>query len=239
MSRSASSRRATLARDVLGKRHMSRERRLLPVTLAALSLAGLAYWQLQRLFTEEPSYEIERRIGPLQIRRYASTIRAETEITSPSSRKALSDGFRRLARYIFGGNQTGEKLPMTSPVNQRPSPIAMTKPVMWTVSLTGPWLVSFTMPKGRTLDTLPTPSDMEVHLSAKPARRVAALRFAGRYTSERVTQKARELREIARGLGLDAEGDVEFAGYDPPWTLPFLRRNEVWLELPCLASISA
>jgi hypothetical protein len=120
---------------------------------------------------------------------------------------------------------------MASPVTQTSERIGMTAPVSQTTNALGPWRMAFTMPSGRTLESLPTPADHRVHLTDVPSRRVAVLRFSGPYTTDRVAKMSSELRALARSAGLSTKGEVEFAGYDPPTTLPFFRRNEVWVEL--------
>jgi hypothetical protein len=93
------------------------------------------------------------------------------------------------------------------------------------------WILSFTMPAGSRLGTLPIPDDARVRLRPVPERRLAVLRFSGRYTPLKIGDKARELSRLVKLAGLTPRGVIEFAGYDPPSTLPFLRRNEVWVEL--------
>jgi len=93
------------------------------------------------------------------------------------------------------------------------------------------WIMSFAMPADHTLSMLPIPRDPRVRLRPLPERRIATLRFTGRYTPLRIGDKARELVRRVQAEGLVPRGPVEFAGYDPPTTLPFLRRNEVWVEL--------
>jgi hypothetical protein len=93
------------------------------------------------------------------------------------------------------------------------------------------WIMSFAMPPGRHLRELPAPDDPRVRLLPMSERHVAVLRFSGRYTPLRVGDRARELIHRVHREGLEPRGPVEFAGYDPPTTLPFLRRNEVRVEL--------
>lgn len=183
---------------------------------ATLALAGALRWQLQRWFTEQPAYEVERRIGDLEIRRYAPRVEARTWIEAPF-REALDQGFRRLAGYIFGGNGGDEHIAMTTPVSSSRAD--------------GGRVVTFTMPPGMALADLPRPDDPKVELREVPERRVAVLRFRGRYRADEVEAQARRLRELAAEAGLPAMGEPMFAGYDPPMTLPLLRRVEVWLEL--------
>lgn len=197
--------------------------------LTLTAIAALR-WQLQRWVNDEPSYTVERRVGELEIRRYAPRVEARTRIEDPDFDSALQTGFRRLAGYIFGGNAGGESLAMTGPVQARGERLAMTGPVQARGSAGGHEL-SFVMPMGRTLASLPRPRDARVELVAAPEQRVAVLCYRGRYRGERVAREARRLSALAAAAGLSARGEPAFAGFDPPSTLPWLRRNELWLEL--------
>ena len=127
--------------------------------------------------TEEPAFTVEQRVGNVEIRRYGSRIAAETTIDADEE-AARSEGFRRLARYIFGGNKSKTKVAMTAPVAQQQSEkIAMTAPVATRRGSGGEWVIRFYMPSEYTLDTLPTPGDERVRLVNVPAERVAVLGF--------------------------------------------------------------
>lgn len=220
------------------RRRARRTRRTALVAALGPALAlGLARWQLTRLFTKEPTHELERRIGALEVRRYAPLVRAETDVAGTSWDDALDAGFRRLARYIFGGNIARERLGMTTPVTSRSrrargegEKVAMTTPVT-THARDGVHTIAFVMPEGRSIDDLPIPEDERVRIAEVPERRVAVLRFRGAYDGTRTAEKQRELLDLVRREGLVARGEPSFAGYDPPWTLPFLRRQEVWVEI--------
>jgi len=191
--------------------------------------AGLALfrWQMARLFVEEPRYEIERRTEGLEVRRYPRMVRAETTVSGRVFRKALDDGFRRLAGYVFGDNEGHERIDMTSPVTTfRDDHAPMTA-----VHQGDELAVSFGMPEGRALDSFPVPRDGRVHLVSVPERHVAVLRYSGSLDAELMRTKQRELFRRIRRADLTPVGDPGFAGYDPPSTLPFLRRNEVWIEV--------
>lgn len=187
---------------------------------------GLARWQLGRLFQPSPDYEVEATMGELEIRRYPMLVVAEVNVVARTSGAALNQGFERLAGYIFGKNKPlgthggegkGETIPMTSPV---------------VVQRDGrSWLVRFFMPEGYTLANLPVPDERGIRLRAIAPHRIAALRSRGRFDSERIERtKAAVLDEVHRH-GLESMGEPMFAAYDPPSTLPFLRRNEAWIEL--------
>lgn len=183
-----------------------------------LALSGaaiaIARWQLARFFTEQPDYAVEKRDGDLEVRTYAPRVVAETTVGARAWEEVLDEGFRRLARYIFGGNDQHEKIAMTAPVNA-----------------TVDHQVVFTMPKGRSIATLPDPEDRRVRLRERPAERVAALRFRGTYRGKRIEEKRRELLQRVRAAGLLPLSEPVFAGYDGPSTLPFLRRVEVWVRV--------
>ncbi|HEY0254948.1 MAG TPA: heme-binding protein [Kofleriaceae bacterium] len=183
--------------------------------LTAVAMLGLR-WQLARFFTEQPAYEIEERIGQLEIRRYHPTVMARTRVESNDYDRSLQTGFKKLAGYIFGDNFNGEKLPMTSPVQTRSNDA---------------FVMSFVMPQGRSLETLPRPNDIEVELEEVPERRVAVLRFSGRYRGTDVHLHEHALMRMVKRAGLQPMSAPMFAGFDSPATIPFLRRNEVWVEV--------
>lgn len=177
--------------------------------------------------TEEPAYTVARRVGDVEIREYGPRIAAETSIEADEE-GARNEGFRRLARYIFGGNTTKSKIAMTAPVAQQQSQkIAMTAPVAAQRGTAGEWVIRFFMPAEHTLDSLPTPNDDRVRLVEVPAETVAVLRFSGNYSPQTLAERTTELLDALHGAGIATQGDPVAWFYDPPWTLPFRRRNEV------------
>ncbi len=201
-----------------------------PMGFVLLGAAGAA------LATEEPQYRIERDYGSFEVRVYEPTIVAETVVTG-SFGDGSSEGFRRLAGYIFGANDGGRKIAMTAPVGAEPArsapgtKIAMTAPV-GSEKTSGGWVVTFTMPASFTMKSLPAPDDARVRLREVPAKRVAAVRFSGTWGAEKFEDAARKLASDARAAGLEpADAPPAFARYDPPWTPWFLRRNEVLIPL--------
>jgi len=181
--------------------------------------------------TEEPPFTVERRVDNVEIRRYGSRIAAETTIDADEE-PARNEGFRRLARYIFGGNRSKTKIAMTAPVAQQQSEkIAMTAPVATQRGAAGQWVVRFFMPSEYTLDTLPTPSDDRVRLVNVPAERVAVLQFSGLPSPAAVAAHTDQLLAALRANSIDVEEEPVGWFYDPPWTIPFRRRNEVAVSL--------
>lgn len=184
-----------------------------------------------RTGTEEPPFTVQRRVKDVEIRRYGARIAAETAIEADEE-GARNEGFRRLARYIFGGNTAKTKIAMTAPVaQQQGSKIAMTAPVAAQRGPAGDWVIRFFMPAEHTLDTLPTPNDDRVRLLKVPAESVAVLQFSGTASPEAVAERTAELAARLRDAGIATEGDPVTWFYDPPWTLPFRRRNEVAVKI--------
>lgn len=192
-----------------------------PMAQAAGMIVGIRHG------TEEPVFELSRKVEVVDIRRYGPRIAAETVI-SADEEAARTEGFRRLARYIFGANSTQSKISMTAPVaTQQGEKIAMTAPVATQRTASGDWVIRFFMPSKYTLDTLPTPDSADVHLVSVPAESMAVLRYTGVASPEAVAARTRQLLDILRRNGIETAGHPLAWFYDPPWTVPFRRRNEV------------
>ena len=186
-----------------------------------------------RVGTEEPPHTSRRLTDAVEIRRYETRIAAQTAVDA-NEEEARQEGFRRLARYIFGGNGGKQKVAMTAPVSQSsagPQKIAMTAPVSSTPG-GGGWVVRFFMPSKWTMDTLPKPDDDRVTLTSVPAETVAVLRFSGGRGRDNVEPQIAALTEALRAHGIEMQDEPMTWFYDPPWTLGPLRRNEVVVVVP-------
>jgi SOUL heme-binding protein len=189
--------------------------------LSACSVFGI------RDGTEEPRHSLVERLGDVEIRRYTARLAAETTVPGDAT-AARGEGFRRLAGYIFGGNQGRTRIEMTAPVAQSGERIAMTAPVAQTAVETG-WVIRFFLPAG--LTDAPQPNDDRVRIVPVPAETMAVLRFSGIATDPAIaTQRAALLKALA-GTQWRPAGEPVSWFYDPPWTLPPLRRNEVALPV--------
>lgn len=178
---------------------------------------------------EQPKYDVLWSQGPVELRRYGPLIAAEATVEG-ERKAAIEEGFRLIAAYIFGANQPRTKIEMTAPVEQQK--IAMTAPVTQQESPGGStWSVRFIMPSRWSLDTLPKPADARVRLVPVEARRMLAIRFSGVASEDRIAQETRMLERAAHRQQLSTSGTPLLAFYNPPWTLPFLRRNEILLEV--------
>ncbi len=183
---------------------------------------------------EEPTYKTVMKVGAFEIRDYPALCVAEVTVTGDRS-EAANQGFRLLAGYIFGGNKRQQSLAMTAPVaqipaSQAPEKIPMTAPVT-EIQGANAWLVRFTMPSTYTLDTLPIPNDPRVRLLGLPPTRFAVIRFSGLVGQDTIATQTKVLNQAIKTHQLRPTGKVSLAQYNPPWTLWFMRRNEVMIEV--------
>lgn len=198
---------------------------------------------------EEPKFEVLTKDGSHEVRRYAPVIVAETLVDGDMD-AASGRGFRLIADYIFGNNtltvagaeNTSEKIAMTAPVTLEPvarsAKIAMTAPVMAepvaadaSMATASQWRIQFVMPGQYSMQTLPKPVNPAVSLRELPARTFAVLAYSGLNTASKVQQKTDELTTWMRSRQLEPVGAAQLARYDPPWTLPMWRRNEIQVEV--------
>jgi hypothetical protein len=161
---------------------------------------------------EMPPYTVEATDGAREIRSYGPHLLAEVKV-SGTRQGAIQAGFRVLAGYIFGGNDTGEKIAMTVPVAQTPEGDT--------------WTVSFMMPARYTKDTLPTPRTDTIRFVEAAASRQVVERFSGLPGTVDLATRAKGLRTWAEAQGLTITAGPHYYFYDAPMTLPWNRRNEV------------
>ncbi|MBU6235896.1 MAG: heme-binding protein [Alphaproteobacteria bacterium] len=198
------------------------------VVVAAVVFAA---WGPVVSMVEQAKYDVVEKQGRIELRDYAPHIVAETQVTGPR-KEAISNGFRAIAGYIFGDNVSAEKVAMTAPVIQQPSEkIAMTAPVIQQGTGNGPWTVQFVMPSGYTMQTLPKPKNDAVKLREVAGKRYAAIRFSGMAKDDDLQKQTEALMAYVVGKNLKPLGEPTYAFFNPPWTLPFLRRNEVMIEV--------
>ncbi len=180
---------------------------------------------------DELQYTTISQTNNFELRDYAPYIIAETEVEG-TLEKAGNKAFRSLFNYISGGNRSQEKISMTSPVTQEASSekIAMTAPVEQQQTAEG-WMVSFMMPMSYTMDTLPIPDDPNVTLRQVPARRVACVQYSGTWSKKRYLRYLQELESWIEKNSFTTLGKPVWARYNPPFTLWFLRRNEILIQV--------
>jgi predicted transcriptional regulator YdeE len=176
-------------------------------TLSALAIFAASLLPIMAI--ETPDYKVVTKDEKFEVRDYPPMIVART---------AMGDGdFMRLFRYISGGNEAEQKIAMTAPVlvQHRGEESGM----------------SFVVPREVAAAKVPAPKAAEVSVDTMPAARFAVFTYSGRRTDKNEADALGKLRAWMEKKNLKSEGEPVFAYYDPPWTLPFMRRNEVMLRV--------
>ena len=193
---------------------------------------------------EEPKYEVIQTDGAFEMRKYAPILIAETMVDGDMD-EASNKGFRLIADYIFGNNQVVDsnantKIAMTAPVTVEPvsQKIAMTAPVTvepqstdTNMQLAKKWRIHFVMPSQYTLANIPKPKNDVITLKEVPSKYFLVYSYSWLNTLSRVQNKIDETLEWANRKGLKVIGAPKLSRYDPPWTLPMFKRNEIMLEV--------
>lgn len=177
--------------------------------------------------TEEAPYTVIKTDDIFELREYAPQVLAEIMVEGDLE-SAGNKAFRPLFDYISGNNRAQSKIAMTAPVSQEPigEKIAMTAPVSQQ-QVQGKWAVSFMMPAAYSMETLPIPTDPNITLRQVPARRVAAVRYSGTWSEEKYLLHKGKLEKWITDNRFVVNGETVWARYNSPFTLWFLRRNEV------------
>lgn len=183
------------------------------IAVLILLFAGMA------MAIEEAKYSVIEKSNEFELRAYSPRILAET-LVSGTLDEASSAGFRLIADYIFGNNTspsgTDEKISMTAPV---------------AAEQTGKqWRVHFVMPSKYTFETIPKPNNIAVVLREVPATNYAVIRFSGFAGEDKSANKTTDLLTWLDSKGITPTGKPEIARYNPPWTIPFFRRNEIMIS---------
>ncbi len=181
--------------------------------------------------SEEPPFSVLLTSKNIEIRQYNDFLIARTEVAA-NYEESTTIGFRRLAGYIFGKNLKRQEIAMTAPVvrEKASEKIAMTAPVLQQ-PFKDKWVMSFVLPAQYSLETIPQPLDENVQIEKIPGKKVASIRFSGFLSEDNFRQQAELLKTWLSENGYIMLSDPRSAGYDPPWTIPFLRRNEVMIDI--------
>jgi len=179
--------------------------------------------------TEEPKYNVLLKEDAFELRQYAPQLVAETAVNGDMD-SASSQGFRAIADFIFGNNKapgqnTSAKIAMTAPVTVQPRANENS------LREARDWRIEFVMPSEYTMATLPKPNNQAVQLREVPAQRFAVLRYSGLNTESKVEDKTRDLLAWVKTKNWQMVGSPQLSRYDPPWTLPMWRRNEIRVEV--------
>lgn len=171
----------------------------------------------------------------IEIRRYDSLVLASTPMNINKEATNRRSAFMNLFGYISGDNAAQNKIAMTAPVimddkKKDGTKISMTAPVFMDESAATP-IMSFVLPESYTIDTAPKPTNSAVQLSELKDYTVATIRFNGRLTDSNIQKHKEILESWMNDNEYKATGNYKTAGYNPPFTLPVFRRNEVLIPV--------
>lgn len=180
---------------------------------------------------EEPAYEVVLKEGPMEIRSYPAVLAAQVSVNGIGNDTA-NQAFSILAAYIFGKNEGKKKISMTVPVTEQlvPEKIAMTVPVVERLgneSMT----MRFFMPRAYSLENLPKPKDSRIEFVNLSPAKIAVIKFSGMGDEDNFKRHADLLLEKLQNTSFKISGEPLRAFYNPPWTLPPFRRNEIWIPV--------
>ena len=182
---------------------------LLPiVVLSLLAFSGALMSNVER-----PKYEVIVTNDDIEHRLYEKMIVAEVEIFDENRKEALKQGFKKLAEYIFRGNSDNLSIDMTAPVMQ--------------VKIDDGWKISFVMPKKFRLENLPKPNNNEIMIRETLVENYVVVKFSGFNTDSNIKNHESILNTYIEDNNIKTYQDKYYAFYNPPWTLPFMRENEI------------
>ena len=166
---------------------------------------------------EQPDYTVIKKDNEFEIRQYTNFLTATVE-TDGERDDAIGKGFRILFKYISGENKNKESISMTVPVMQKSSG-------------NNKWSISFVVPKKFNLQNVPQPDNQSVKIKNNPDLKVVVITFSGLFSNENIKENEAKIRNYTKEKGLKIEEPAIYAGYNSPWTLWFLKRNEVLFKL--------
>jgi hypothetical protein len=190
--------------------------------VAPFLLAGCTVFGV-RTVAEPPFEVVDRPVEGIELRRYGERVAAEVRLGPEAGESAA---FRLLFDYISGANEAAGEIAMTAPVERANAKIAMTAPVEMGRG-DDAFVMRFFLPAGYTLETAPRPTNPNVTLVALDEALVAVTGFSGWWTRGGIARRQTALVERLADTAWRPAGPAIAWFYDPPWTLPFFRRNEI------------
>lgn len=184
--------------------------------------------------TPQAKYQNIKKDNPFSVRVYEPVVEAQVTVKDDDYKSAVNKGFRELFKYITGANIVNQKISMTAPVltEQKSQNIEMTAPVLISDSNNdSSWTIAFVMPENMTIEKTPKPTNDNIRLVEKPQTKVAVIKFSGYMSKQAIESNTQKLKNWIDANNLKMIGKPQAAGYNPPWTLPFLRTNEVMIAV--------
>jgi hypothetical protein len=185
------------------------------ITLIVVSVILIAFQSFMVISTnrtEKQAYKVIKKEDEFEIRYYPPATFATIQSSAKNYRELSGSGFRKIAGYIFGNNESSSK-------------IAMTTPVHMDINNEGSSM-SFVMPSAYDINNLPRPNDANVKLHQTPGEYVAAIAFGGFANDASIKKYAAELEKALGNKGIKSIGHFRYLGYNPPYQLVG-RKNEI------------
>jgi len=183
--------------------------------LVLVFIASQIFAMITQRNIETYPYSVEKKYHDFEVRNYEATLFTTVKLATKDYKSSSSRGFSILAGYIFGGNETKEKIAMTSPV---------------AMSLEDSMTVMFMVPKKFNKETLPIPKESQIIFREEPAKKAAAITFVGWANDEKIKKYKEKLIAVLDAEGISYTNRFYFLGYNPPFEV-FNRKNEVIVEL--------
>jgi hypothetical protein len=182
------------------------------LVVAIVFIAFQSFMSISNSNIERQKYRVVKAEKGFELRYYPPATFATVKSSAKSYRELSSSGFRKIAGYIFGGNESSTKIAMTSPVhmdiNEKESSM------------------SFVMPSKYDLESLPKPNDAKVEIHETPGEYLAAIEFGGFANDASIRKHADELKQLLNGKGIKTIGNFRYLGYNPPYQI-IARKNEI------------
>lgn len=180
----------------------------------------------------EAKYKDIKKDNNFSVRLYAPLTEAQVTVEDSNYKSAVNKGFNYLFKYITGANISNQDIQMTAPVKieQKSQKIQMTAPVMIAENDSS-WTITFVLPAQYTLENAPKPTNDKVKLVEKPETKMAVITFSGFLDKDTIDSNTTKLKTWIKSNNYEIVGQPEAAGYNPPWTIPFMRTNEVMIPI--------
>jgi hypothetical protein len=185
------------------------------IVIVIVVLLAQVYSTMSTEKTEQHKYQVLKTYDNFEVRKYEPAIFSNVKMRSKTYEESSGKGFRVLAGYIFGGNKTNESIAMTSPV---------------TMELGETMTMKFMVPKGYDMNSLPEPNDKSITFEKQPEKIIAAIRFDGWASDEKISKHIELLRDALAKAEIKHTSTFSYLGYNPPYEV-INRRNEIVVEL--------
>ena len=185
------------------------------ITLLVIFVVLIAFQSFMAISTsnvEKQKYRVVKKESSFEVRFYPPATFATIRSSAKNYRELSDSGFRKIAGYIFGNNETSAKIAMTSPVHMD-------------INQDGSSM-SFVMPSEYDIKSLPRPNDAKVEIHESPSEYAAAIEFGGYANDETISKYAEQLKKSLEEKGIKPIGHYRYLGYNPPYQL-IGRKNEV------------